>query len=112
MSAPSTTQPAHSFTKFQEDASRLFEAQLESIGLGRAQIAQQSIAELDDSLVRVDDALRTPESFGVLRLSMTASAAVLLVKSDSGSHIEVGVVPLLLERKKAIIRHYHDLIWC
>jgi hypothetical protein len=96
-------QQTRSYDQFQGEANRFFEAQLETIGLSREQVEQQSIPELEDSLMRVDEALRAPESFGVLRLSATADASVFLVKSNSGSHIEVGVVPLLLARKKAII---------
>jgi hypothetical protein len=91
------------YDQFNAEANRFFEAQLEAIGLSRKQVEQQSMPELEDSLIRVDDALRAPESFGVLRLSITADASVLLVKSNSGSHIEVGVVPLLLATKKTII---------
>jgi hypothetical protein len=91
------------YNQFRAEAQRFFDAQLERIGLGEAQIESQDITELEDSLARVDDALRTPDSFGVLKLSMSANAAVFLVKSDTASHIEVGVVPLLLERKKMIV---------
>ncbi len=103
MSATPSVQPAHTYERFKEQANHFFEAQLESIGLSRAQIDVQSITDLEDSLVRVDDALRSPESFGVLRFSLSSHAAVVLVKANSEAHIEVGIVPLLLERKKAII---------
>lgn len=91
------------YERFRAEAQRFFEAQLERIGLGEAQIENQDITELEDSLARVDDALRSPESFGVLKLSVSANAGVFIVKSDTASHIEVGVVPLLLERKKMIV---------
>jgi len=109
MSGFSAPQSAHAYEKFKEDASRFFETQLESIGLSRAQIEVQSITELEDSLVRIDDALRSPESFGVLRFSMTASTPVFAIKSNSEAHIEVGIVPLLLERKKAIVDRLRSL---
>jgi hypothetical protein len=91
------------YERFRAEAQRFFDAQLERIGLSEAQIESQDITELEDSLARVDDALRSPESFGVLKLSVSANAAVFIVKSDTASHIEVGVVPLLLERKKMIV---------
>src|SRR6516162_9281300 len=103
MSAP-LPQRTFAYDQFKQEADRFFETQLESIGLARSQLAQQNIPELEDSLVRVDDALRAPESFGVLRLSVTAEATVFIAKSNTGSsHIEVGVVPQLLERKKMIV---------
>jgi hypothetical protein len=96
--------PPPSFAKLLEQANQFFEAQLEAIGLGRDQIEQQSIADLEDSLVRVDDALRAPESFGVIRLRLeNAVTGFVIVKSDSAALFERGVVPLLLERKRAIV---------
>src|SRR5262245_10366431 len=91
------------YDRFREEAQQFFDAQLERLGLGEMQIASQGITELEDSLTRIDDALRTPESFGVLRLSMSGNAAVFIVKTNTEAHIEVGVVPILLERKKAIV---------
>jgi hypothetical protein len=92
-----------------EEANHFFEVQLEGIGLGRSQLEKQSIPELEDSLVRVDDALRTPDSFGVLRLKVTAEVGVIVTTTNSAAHFEVGVVPLLLERKRAIVDRLRKL---
>jgi hypothetical protein len=94
---------------FREEAKRCFEVQLEPLGLSEAQIATQGIVELEDSLVRVDDALRHPESFGVLRLSVSGNTLAYIVKATTESHVEIGVVPLLLERKKQIIDRLRSL---
>lgn len=94
---------------FKDEASSFFEVQLKAIGLGREQIERQTRAELEDSLVRVDDALRAPESFGVLRLRVTATAGSVIVGSNSESHIELGVVPILLERKMLIAERLREL---
>jgi hypothetical protein len=107
MSAP-TAGPVHAYSKFQEEARRFFEAQLEDLGLGHAQIEEQSITDLEDSLVHVDDALRSPDSFGVLRLRLSVNIP-FIARSDTGSDIEVGIVPLLLARKKAIISRLRTL---
>jgi len=53
------SQRSFGYDQFKQEAGRFFETQLEGIGLGRSQIEQQSTPELEDSLVRVDDALRT-----------------------------------------------------
>jgi hypothetical protein len=100
--APEDKRP-NAYDRFRREAEEFFNAELERLGLSESQIAKQKIPELEDSLLRVDDALRSPVSFGVLRLSMSASGALLVMKSNTESYIEVGVVPLLLERKKAII---------
>jgi hypothetical protein len=67
------------------------------------------ITELEDSLERVDDALRHPESFGVLRLSISASGSAIIAKSNAESHVEIGAVPILLQRKKQIIDRLRTL---
>lgn len=97
------------YDRFRQQTEEFFNAQLERIGLSTSQIAEQQIPELEDSLVRVDDALRAPESFGVLKLSMSASGAAFIVKSNTESIVEIGIVPLLLERKKVIIDRLRNL---
>jgi hypothetical protein len=100
---------AQSHERFKEEANSFFEAQLESLGLSQKQIVKQSITQLEDSLERVNDALRVPDSFGVLRLRVTASSGALLVASNSEAHIELVVVPLLLERKRTIMERLRQL---
>ena len=101
----------HGFSsdKFKRQANQFFELQLEGLGLSLEDIEQQSIPQLEESLERVNDALRVPESFGVLRLRITTSTDSVIVTANAESHIEVGVVPVLLERKKAIVDRLRQL---
>ncbi|MEU1238675.1 hypothetical protein ABZ399_31455 [Micromonospora aurantiaca] len=84
-------------------AREFFEPKLIALGLGIEDIRKQSLSELEESLERIDDASRHPDQFGVLRLTVTARAAVVVVQSDASSVVEVGILPTLLERKRLII---------
>lgn len=106
--APENERP-DPYERFKEQAERFFEAQLERLNLGVAQIQTQDIVALEDSLVRVDDALRSPDSFGVLKMSVTASGPILIVKSNTEAHLQIGVLPVLLERKTLIISRLREL---
>jgi hypothetical protein len=82
------------YDRFKEEADKFFEAQLERLGLGAEQIQNQDLVDLNDSLARVDDALRASESFGIRRLRMSGNAQVLLA-TTLGS----GKTPVSLARK-------------
>jgi hypothetical protein len=79
MSAGHEIERMRPYDRFKDEAKRFFESQLESIGLSEVKIKAQDIPSLEDSLVRVDEALiiRYPDSFGVLRISMTSGAQKL-----------------------------------
>jgi len=97
------------YSSFREQAGRFFDAQLERLNLSEDQIRDQDISALEDSLVRIDDALRAHESFGVLRMSVTANAVVVIVRSNSETYLELGVVPILLERKRLVVERLREL---
>jgi hypothetical protein len=78
-----------------------FEPHLEKLGLGAEQIANQSLTELEASLDRVDEAIRNPEQFGVMNLTVTAETA-FVVTASAKSMFRVGILPILLERKSLI----------
>ncbi len=94
---------------FTERAREFFEPQLEDLGLGPKQIAAQSLDELLDSLERINDAMRNPELFGILRLKATVNMSVFVSTGGTESHIEVGALPLLLKRKKLINERIREL---
>jgi hypothetical protein len=87
-----------------------FEPRLAEIGLSVAAIQQQSLDELRESLERVNDAITHPESFGTVKLKVTAKVPVFIVTADSEAHIEVGILPLLLERKQLILRRIREFV--
>jgi len=109
MGIPPENERLNPHDRFREQALRFFDAQLERLGLGEMQINQQDITSLEDSLLRIDDALRNPGSFGVLSLSMTANAAVFIAKSNTEALVQIGIVPILLERKTLVIERLRHL---
>ena len=92
-----------------EQMRRFFEPQLESLQLGEEQIQQQSLAELEASLDRINDCIKHPESFGILKLQVTAKTGLIVTQSGSEAHFEVGIVPLLLERKRLILERIRSI---
>jgi len=86
-----------------------FEFQLKELGLAKNQIEDQSLDELQQSLETVNGALKHPESFGTLRLKITAEVGVILTSSKSDTHFERGILQLLLSRKKLILEKIRTL---
>lgn len=97
------------FEKQTERARLQFEAALTRLGLGKEQIDGQSLPELEQSLDRVNDALQHPESFGVMRLKVTQDLGIIIVQAAAESHFEIGILPILLERKKQILDRIREL---
>ncbi|MFI6661478.1 hypothetical protein ACIBL8_38855 [Streptomyces sp. NPDC050523] len=98
---------------FQEQTERLAEAmfgpQLDSLGLGRSELGAQSLEELKSSLERVNDAMAHPESFGVFHAKLTAEAGLITAKAGPEAHITLGIMPLLLQRKRLILERIKEL---
>lgn len=91
-------------------ANEYFANDLDDLELSRSTLQQQSLEELQESLVIVDDALRTAAFYGTIRLKITASiSTAVLATSQSEAHLEVGIAPLLLERKKLITYRLRQL---
>jgi hypothetical protein len=103
MAASSDVRPLKQSTDALELARRFFEPQLGQLGLGRDQIQQQSLDELKISLQAIDKAIEHPDSFGKLRISINAQAGAIIVKQDSLAHFEVGILPILLERRMLVL---------
>jgi len=80
-----------------------FEPQLARIGLSVEQIENQILDELNQSLIKVNDCISHPEGFGTLRIKINASAGLILVQAQQEAHLEVGILPILLERKSLIL---------
>lgn len=91
-------------------AAKHFEPQLEAIGLGFRQIEGASLAELRSSLDTVNDAIKSPDQFGTINLSLSAEAGVFIVTSAKTTrHFQFGILPILLERKKRIIDRIQEI---
>jgi hypothetical protein len=74
------------------------------MGLGEEQIKQQTLEELQQSLETINDAIKNPDSFGALNLKLDAQIGAVIASNGSGAHVSLGILPILLERKKLILQ--------
>jgi predicted nucleotide-binding protein len=92
-----------------EQVNKIFEERLQALGLSAAQIQEQSLVELRDSLEQIDAAIAKPESFGVFNVKMTANSGALITSASAESHVTYGILPLLLSRKRLIVSRIREL---
>ncbi len=90
-------------------AETFFAPTLKKLKLTLEQIEKQSLAELQTSLDTVNEAINHPASFGVMRVKLTADVGAVITKATSEAHMEVGILPLLLERKSLILERINLL---
>jgi predicted nucleotide-binding protein len=92
------------------DQARLFhEPHLAAQGLSENTINDQTLQQLQDSLAKVDIIISHPEQFGFFRIKVTAEGTSILVKNQAEAQIEIGILPLLLQRKQLIIERIKEL---
>lgn len=91
-----------------EQAQAYFEPQLTELGLSRSQIETQSLEELRQSLESINEAIKNPQSFGVFSFRAQADASLIL-SSKQSAQLEVGILPLLLDRKKLLLERIKTL---
>ena len=80
-----------------------YEPQLKLIGLARDQIEAQSLEELEISLQKVNDAIANSDSFGKLKITVNSRGSAIIAQSQTEGTIEIGILPLLLERKSQVL---------
>lgn len=98
-----------SFGEQAKNFEQFFEAQLSAIGLADDQLKKQSVHELRDSLEALNDAIRNPDSFGTLHLRMDGKVGLIVTTIGAQSHIQIGVLPLLLKKKKFLLERLRAL---
>jgi predicted nucleotide-binding protein len=81
------------------------------LGLSVAEIEKQSLPDLELSLATVRSAILRPESFGTIRMALHAEAgiSVVLVNNKAESHLEMTILPILLERERLILKRIQAL---
>ena len=94
------------YRSLEEQVESCFESQLRDLGLSKDQIETQSLDELQQSLEKVNEALKHPESFGTLRFP---EVLVLVTSSGSDAHFERRILQLLLSCKKLILERIRTL---
>lgn len=93
-------------------AEKIFEPRLRELRLAADQIEGQTLEQLQESLDRVNYALANPQSFGEVNvaLSVQGGQVVPIVTSeDKGNVQKVGVLPVLLDRKRLILARIREL---
>lgn len=86
-----------------------FLAQLKALSLTTEQISTQTSEELKTSLETVNDAIERADSFGVFGVRISAEGGAIIASSNTESHFEIGILPLLLEAKKLILERLAEL---
>lgn len=95
---------------YMEAARSFFEPQFRLMDLGQGQIDAQSLAELKDSLDRVNLAIANPGQFGTLGIKFSASARAIIARTTAEGTITVGALPILIERKRLILDRIRVLV--
>lgn len=86
-----------------------FKPHLQTLGLDRDQITSQSRQQLEKSLERVNEAIKDYKAFGTAKMKMTGDGLPVLVCNSSDYHIELTILPVLLEQKKQILERLDSL---
>jgi hypothetical protein len=88
---------------------RLFDEQLKKLNLNKDQIDVQKLPELRESLSRINEAIAHPEGFGEFFVQYSAKVGVFVAQSTSDYNRRIGILPILLERKKMILDRIREL---
>lgn len=90
-------------------AQRFFEPKLQEAGLTVAQLQSLDLAGLREALERTNEAIAHSEQFGLLKLKITADSGLVVTRASTEAHFEVGILPLLFERKQLILARVREL---
>jgi hypothetical protein len=107
MSASAAVHP--DIPRYTELANKVFEPELEALGLSVESIKNQSLDELQESYKRVNAALASPDGFGEVKIGYRAEFGAYIAKGESDYVHRVGILPLLLERQKLILERIRHL---
>ncbi|MFI0895221.1 hypothetical protein [Streptomyces sp. NPDC020983] len=93
------------------DAARsFFEPQLRLMNLGHTQIEAQNLNQLKESLDRINLAIANPGQFGALGIKFSAGVGAVVARASAGGTITVGVLPILVERKRLVLDRIRTLV--
>lgn len=95
---------------YMEAARSFFEPQLRIMNLSHAQIDVQNLNQLKDSLDRVNLAIANPNQFGALGIKISAGVGAVIARTSAEGTITVGVLPILVERKRLILDRIRTLV--
>jgi hypothetical protein len=84
-------------------AADFFDKKLRALNLAIDQLEKQTLPQLEKSLQTINDAMQHPDQFGTFRMKMTTDSPIWIIKSTAEAEVEVGILPILLERKSLIL---------
>jgi CheY-like chemotaxis protein len=90
-------------------AEEIFDSQMHALGLAEDQIGEQSLEELTESLERVNEALTNPDSFGIIDVRLASDGSVVDSSSVHDAQMRYGILPVLLQSKRTILRRMREL---
>ncbi|WP_419703210.1 hypothetical protein [Promicromonospora sp. NFX87] len=91
-------------------AAHFFEPSLQALRLTFEDVASFSLEECEEALARIDDAMGHPEQFGTLRLKFDVTSSWVVARANIDAHVEqIGILPLLLKQKAAVLDRIRDL---
>jgi hypothetical protein len=96
--------PSRQVAEYERQMRDFFEPQLRLIGLDESTISGENIEQLEASLRKVDDAIANADSFGKRKVAAATGGVkwhVLTLGSEDVA--EIGILPLLLQRKGQIL---------
>ena len=83
-----------------KEAEAFYEPQLSSLGLSVAAIENQDLKQLRSTLERVNELIANPSQLGTFKLTLSTASIVV---SKGEATIEIGALPLLLQRKRLVL---------
>lgn len=102
-------EPTFDYNSF---AHLLFDPRLRSISLAADQIEGQDLSQLEESLEKINEAIANADSFGKFRVNFAIKAGKLtpiVAAAGEDYQLELGILPLLLERKGQILDRIRTL---
>ena len=95
--------------RYLEQARLFHEPHLAAQGLSEKAIDDQTLEQLHESLAKLDIVISHPEQFGFFRVKVTAEGSTVLVRNQAEAQIEIGILPLLLQRKQIVLDRIKEL---
>lgn len=101
--------PKEQISYYYDYAFAQFELRLAHLKLSKEDIDNCSLEQLKTALDLINDAIGKAGDFGIIRLRLTTNGHIVVAKNSESSDYEIGITPILLERKRLIIERLISL---
>ena len=86
-----------------DEARKYFDSTLGPLELTKEKILEKDLAALKSSLKEIDHLISIHESFPTVKIKISATAGAIIATANQEAHFEIGILSILLERKKLIL---------